>query len=119
MALRLTERVTAHADGVLSLEDVYSGEARQHAAETLVIVGARQPNDALANTLETHRDALTEVGIRTISRIGDTLAPGAIVHAVWSGHHRGETLDVGEEQVLRDAPMSSLTLPERLAALSA
>ncbi|MEM6680274.1 MAG: methylamine, partial [Pseudomonadota bacterium] len=119
VALRLTERVTGYAHGLLSLADVYSEEPRQIEAGTLLIVGARQAEDRLAVALEAEGARLTAAGIRTLSRIGDALAPGAIVHAVWSGHHRGETLGTEPEQVLRDAPISSLCTPEVRPALSA
>ncbi|MEO1457558.1 MAG: FAD-dependent oxidoreductase [Pseudomonadota bacterium] len=119
VTLRLTEQVTGLSGTALSMADVYSGEARSLETGSLVIVGARRAEDGLARALEAEGARLEAAGIRSLCRIGDALAPGAIVHAVWSGHHRGETLGAGPEQVLRDAPVSSLTLPERLRALSA
>jgi len=46
-------------------------------------------------------------GILSVDRIGDALAPGAIVHAVQSGHRYARELDsaAGSELYRRDAPI--------------
>jgi len=43
-----------------------------------------------------------------VTRIGDALAPGAIVHAVYSGHRYAEELDADAASLRyrRDAPLS-------------
>jgi dimethylamine/trimethylamine dehydrogenase len=42
-----------------------------------------------------------------VTRIGDALAPGAIVHAVYSGHRFARELDADPAALLyrRDAPL--------------
>ena len=45
----------------------------------------------------------SDAGIKSVQRIGDTLAPGAIVHAVYFGHQYSQQLDHhGEQGYLRD-----------------
>ncbi len=46
-------------------------------------------------------------GILSVERIGDALAPGAIAHAVYSGHRYARELDgpAGSELYRRDAPI--------------
>jgi dimethylamine/trimethylamine dehydrogenase len=44
-----------------------------------------------------------DAGIKSVERIGDALAPGAIVHAVYSGHQYAQQLDnSGGRGYLRD-----------------
>ena len=62
--------------------------------ESLVIAGVRAPNDALYHELDARADALREAGIQSVRRIGDCLAPGAIVHAVYSGHQYAREHDL-------------------------
>ena len=50
---------------------------------------------------------VSEAGIKSIQRIGDALAPGALVHAVYSGHAFSRELDrQGNELYLRDIPVA-------------
>ena len=48
-----------------------------------------------------------DAAIRSVTRIGDALAPGAIVHAVYSGHRYARELDADPATVRyrRDAPL--------------
>ena len=64
----------------------YAGEVREVEAATLVVVGARKPEDALYRTLATRPEALHDAGIRTLQKIGDCDVPGAVVHATYAGH---------------------------------
>jgi dimethylamine/trimethylamine dehydrogenase len=50
---------------------------------------------------------LQPAGIISVDRIGDALAPGAIVHAVHSGHRYARELDMEPRGELyrRDAPI--------------
>ena len=53
---------------------------------SVLIVGLRLPRDELHDALAARADEIAAAGIRSVDRIGDALAPGAIVHAVHSGH---------------------------------
>ena len=80
------QRVTAFDGESVTLSDVYSGAEKRLPCRSLVIVGMRKPRAELHDAL-LHRAAdLQAAGIGSVTRIGDSLAPGAIVHAVHSGH---------------------------------
>jgi dimethylamine/trimethylamine dehydrogenase len=89
----------------VTLAQLFTGEETKIAARNLVIVGMRRPEDALYHALM-ERD-LAGAGIKSVQRAGDALAPGAIVHAVHSGHRTARELDepVSEEPYKLDAPI--------------
>jgi len=72
-----------------------------------VIVGARFANDGLYTALSARADELAAAGIKSVTRIGDALAPGALVHAVYGGHRFAEELDADPASLAyrRDAPL--------------
>jgi dimethylamine/trimethylamine dehydrogenase len=86
-------RVTAFDGETLTLADVYSGTPQRLACRSLVIVGMRRPRDELYQALIRRGAELKDAGILTVARIGDALAPGAIVHAVHSGHRHAREFD--------------------------
>lgn len=102
IALRTLEVVTGFDGDVLRLAQIFSGEVREVAARSLVIVGYRQGgsalHEALAGAMPRDRLHLT----------GDALAPGAIVHAVYQGHKTARELGLTAAQVMprRDAPFA-------------
>ena len=57
------------------------------------LVTARLPEDRLYRALEAMPDRLAESSVKSVSRIGDCLAPGAIFHAVYAGHRYARELD--------------------------
>ena len=69
------------------------GEVRKVEAATLVIVGAREPNDGLYQALAARPEDLRDAGIRTLQKIGDCDVPGAIVHATYAGHRLAREFD--------------------------
>ncbi len=101
-------RVTAFERGELTLSGQFTDTTRRVACRSLLIVGARFANDALYRSLAAAPQELTAAGIRSVSRIGDALAPGAIVHAVYSGHRYARELDADPASLgyRRDAPLA-------------
>jgi dimethylamine/trimethylamine dehydrogenase len=97
VTLHTLSRVTAFKPGVLTLASQFTDRETRLACGSLVIVGARLPNDALYHEL-------TKAGIASVTRIGDALAPGAIVHAVYSGHRYARELDAAPV-FRRDKPL--------------
>jgi dimethylamine/trimethylamine dehydrogenase len=77
---------------------------------SLVIVGARTARDELYIALMAREREFAAAGIVSVERIGDALAPGAIVHAVHSGHRYARELDTpaGSDLYRRDAPIVEL-----------
>ena len=83
--------ITAHclsgrSAGSLELACIYSGKPRSIDCAALVPVTARLPDESLWLDLTARRDEWADAGIRTVTRIGDCLAPGPIAAANYSGH---------------------------------
>jgi len=100
-------RVTAFDGATLTLADVYSGKEKGLACRSLVIVGMRKPRDELYHALLSRESELKDAGIASVARIGDSLAPGAIVHAVHGGHRYAREFDSenAEPPYARDFPI--------------
>jgi dimethylamine/trimethylamine dehydrogenase len=95
-------------DGVAELAHSY-GEAPEFVAvDAIVPVTARLPEEALYQSLIANPDALKDAGIKSVTRIGDCLAPGLIAYAVYSGHRYARELDandLGEVKFRRPLPL--------------
>jgi dimethylamine/trimethylamine dehydrogenase len=101
------QRVTAYDGDAVTIADVYSGTEKRLACRSLVIVGMRKPRDELYEALTGRTSDLDAAGIAGVTRIGDALAPGAIVHAVHSGHRYAREFEavLGETPYTRDFPV--------------
>ena len=93
VAIHTLQRVTAFDGDAVTIADVYSGTENRLPCRSLVIVGVRVPRDDLYQSLVARGSDLKSAGIAAVSRIGDALAPGAIVHAVHSGHRYAREFD--------------------------
>ena len=60
---------------------------------SLVLVGYRKQNDSLFSDLNSREEDLKISGIKSLQNIGDSNAPGAVVHAVFAGHLYANTFD--------------------------
>ena len=100
-------RLCAFDGGAVTLADVYSGAEKRLSCRSIVIVGMRKPRQELYDELLARGDDLEEAGIASITRIGDALAPGAIVHAVHSGHRFAREFEsnAGDTPYTRDFPV--------------
>ena len=108
ISLHTHARVTGLAGGEVTLANLFTGAEARLPCAALVIVGARLANDQLYTELAARPQHLEAAGIRSLTRIGDALAPGALVHAVYSGHRYARELD-GDHAARswrRDAPLS-------------
>ncbi|RVO54724.1 NAD(P)-binding protein [Sinorhizobium meliloti] len=83
----------------LELSCVYSGRIRPVDCATLVPVTARLPDETLWLELKAREAEWADAGIKTITHLGDCLAPGLIAAAVYSGHQYARTY---QEQVDKD-----------------
>jgi len=118
IALHTLSRVTGFEGGEVTLANQFTDARTRLACKSLVIVGARFASDSLYTALSTRSRELA--GVRSVTRIGDALAPGAIVHAVYSGHRYARELDA-DPAILsyrRDAPLGRQrsTVTPRIAA---
>ena len=71
----------------------YTGELTRLKCDALVLVTARIPNTLLDYELEKVRNCWDDAGLKSVSRIGDALAPSTIAAAVYSGHRYARELD--------------------------
>jgi dimethylamine/trimethylamine dehydrogenase len=87
--------------------NLFTGVERRLPCRSLVIVGLRRASDALYQELHARQGEFAAAGIISVDRIGDALAPGAIVHAVHSGHRYARELDSAPRSAayLRDGPL--------------
>ncbi len=107
IALHTLSRVSEYQQGTLTLVSQFTDTRTDIACGSLIIVGTRFPNDSLYHDLVARPDDLADAGIASVTRIGDALAPGAIAHAVYSGHHYARELDVDPRMrgFRRDTPL--------------
>jgi dimethylamine/trimethylamine dehydrogenase len=90
-------RVADVRDGAARLTSVYRGvEDSAIPCGSLAVVGIRARNDELFQALTADSGRITSAGIASVRSIGDCRAPGAIVHAVHSGHECARTIDAGD-----------------------
>jgi dimethylamine/trimethylamine dehydrogenase len=107
VALHTLSRVDAFDGATVSLKNQFTDAETRLPCRSLLIVGLRQPNDALYHALATRGDDLATAHIASVTRIGDASAPGAIVHAVHSGHRYARALDAPEAELYRrDLPIT-------------
>jgi dimethylamine/trimethylamine dehydrogenase len=85
--------VKSFNDGGVGLVGIYDKSPSQAPAASLVCVTARVPDDGLYYDLMADDDALGKAGIRSVTRVGDCLAPGSIAAAVHSGHGYAQALN--------------------------
>jgi dimethylamine/trimethylamine dehydrogenase len=83
-------------DGALVVH-VYSGREQRVSCASIVAITARLPNDSLQKSLEALSADWQAAGIEAVTPIGDCLAPGLIVHAVYAGHRYARELDEPSE----------------------
>jgi dimethylamine/trimethylamine dehydrogenase len=97
------QTVTGFDGEAAQLSHLFTGEVTQIAARSLVIVGLRSPCDELYSELTARQAELRAAGVNGIERIGDALAPGAVVHAVYSGHKLAQELGEKMRPARRDS----------------
>jgi dimethylamine/trimethylamine dehydrogenase len=85
--------VTGFDDDGVGLAAVYGDAASRRPAASLVMVTARIPDDGLYYALKSDAAALAEAGIKSVTRVGDCLAPGSIAAAVHGGHGYAQGFD--------------------------
>ena len=93
--------------GELVIANLFTGAEHRLACRSLVVVGARLAHSELYDALLARQGDWAAAGIEAVDRIGDALAPGAIAHAVYSGHRHAREFDQDPHAPLykRDAPI--------------
>jgi dimethylamine/trimethylamine dehydrogenase len=100
-------RLAAFDGSEATLAHMFSGEETRIPCRSIVLVGLRHPHDELHEALAARAADLAAAGIKSVDRIGDALAPGAIVHAVHSGHKLARELGeaASAQPYRRDTPI--------------
>ncbi len=88
------------SSGVI-LSCIYTGREIPHEAASVIMATMRLPDDTLYQNLIDTPAQLADFGIKSVTRIGDALAPATIAAAVYAGHRYARELD---EPVDRDKP---------------
>jgi len=89
--------LTGFNDGAVQLVSIYrDSDIRSIDCGSLIVVGVRTGNDHLFQELNSDTDRIANAGISSVRSIGDCRAPGAIAHAVYSGHECARNIDAGD-----------------------
>jgi len=102
-----------------TLAHLFTGEESRVACRSVLIVGLRMPRGELRDALAARSHETTAAGIRSVDVVGDALAPGAIAHAVHSGHKLAREIgEVSLRHARRDTPIvdAVVDFPIRAAA---
>ena len=92
VTLVFEQLVTGFSNGSVEIKSVYRrGEPTSIDCGSLLVVGVREGNDGLYSELKS-------AGVQSLRQIGDCRAPGAIAHAVYSGHECARTIDAGDAE---------------------
>jgi dimethylamine/trimethylamine dehydrogenase len=85
--------VTAIARGSVETTCFYTGRTDRRAADAVVLVTARLPNDRLYLDLKARVAEWSDAGISAVKGAGDAWAPSTIAAAVYAGRRYAEELD--------------------------
>jgi dimethylamine/trimethylamine dehydrogenase len=85
--------VAAFRGGRAELACVFTGRKRDLVCASVVTVTARLPEEALYRGLLEQPEALVQAGIKSVTAIGDALAPSTIAAAIYAGHRAARELD--------------------------
>jgi|TARA_B100001179_G_scaffold38808_1_gene25098 dimethylamine/trimethylamine dehydrogenase len=86
-------RIIEIEESLVRVNHQVTNKQKDIARGSLVLVGHRKQNDSLYKSLNSNQEALKESGIKSLQNIGDSNAPGAVVHAVYAGHLYANTFD--------------------------
>jgi dimethylamine/trimethylamine dehydrogenase len=101
--VRLEQLVTGFSKGKAVTRSIYEGGAADEIdCGTLIVVGNRVADDALYRELAARDD------LQSVQAIGDCRAPGAIAHAVYSGHQCARSIDGDKVTFARERPRLDL-----------
>jgi dimethylamine/trimethylamine dehydrogenase len=89
----VSHRLAAIRAGEAQLVCAFTERPRTIAARSIVMVSLRMPNDGLYYEVMSDNAALGAAGIKSVTRVGDCLAPGTIAAAVQDGHRFAREFD--------------------------
>ena len=83
----------------MRLAHAVTGAPSEVAANALVSITGRLPNDQLVTDLEARNDEWADRKLRSVQCIGDARVPGTIATAVWWGHRFAVELDEDQDHI--------------------
>jgi dimethylamine/trimethylamine dehydrogenase len=93
VTLQTSHQLVSYHGQEVRIASGYTDQEQTLSANALVLVTARQPNDALYQTLKERLQQDSPAGAPTLHRIGDCDAPAIIAAAVYAGHRFARELD--------------------------
>jgi dimethylamine/trimethylamine dehydrogenase len=96
-----SRNVTRISEDEVVTRGTFTGAEDRIAAQAIVMVTSAYPNTTLRDGLQTRSDSFADLGIETVSYIGDCVAPGPIAQAVHDGHAFGRGFGEPDAEVLR------------------
>ncbi len=91
--LHFAHKIASIGDEEIELSCIYSDNRAWLDRGSLVLVTMRDANNMLCRELTDDPEALETAGIKSITAIGDCLAPGLVAAAVYGGHRYARELD--------------------------
>jgi dimethylamine/trimethylamine dehydrogenase len=91
--VQTNKAVTAIGADSVTTACVFTGDLGQTAADAVVLVTARVPENRLLDALQARESQWASAGLKSVRAAGDAWAPATIAAAVWSGHRYAEELD--------------------------
>lgn len=85
--------INAIGDGYVDIACVYTDKTQRVEVAKVVPVTARISDDGIYADLMARQGEWSDHGIKTVTRIGDSIAPGTIAMAVYAGHEFARTLE--------------------------
>jgi dimethylamine/trimethylamine dehydrogenase len=92
------QEMIAVESGRATLGCIYMGTQSSIDADAVIPVTARDPEDRLYNEILARKDEWADASIKTVTAIGDCLAPATIAIAVHSGHEYARNLEKSPEE---------------------
>jgi dimethylamine/trimethylamine dehydrogenase len=96
--------------GAATLSCVYTGRTLEVECDTVVPVTSMSPNNKIYQKLISDNTTLTSAKIKSVSAIGDCLAPSTIAAAVYAGHKAARGLD--------EAPVEGVPFKREMTAIT-
>jgi dimethylamine/trimethylamine dehydrogenase len=90
--------VTAIGPDSVTTACVFTGDLGRTAADAVVLVTARLPENRLLDALQARESEWAPAGLKSVRAAGDAWAPATIAAAVWAGHRYAEELDEPPEE---------------------
>lgn len=86
-------KVTGCREGGVQLSCVYTGTREEVVCGSMMLVTSRAPVNSIHQELVARQSEWSDAAIKTVTAIGDALAPSTIAAAVYSGHRYARELD--------------------------